>query len=160
WAWVSSSNRGHILRFIDRHLKPGGLVYVTYNALPGWTATMPLQRLVSMFAETASERSDRRIIAALDKVAAFAKAGCAMIAPDTVERLGKERENGNVAYLSHEYLNAHWSPCYQVDVARDMASAKLGYGATANLLENFPDLSLTREQRELVGTTPAAFAET
>ncbi|MGI6853536.1 class I SAM-dependent methyltransferase [Mesorhizobium sp. 1B3] len=160
WAWVSAANRAYIMQFIERHLKPGGLVYVTYNALPGWTSTMPLQRLVSMFAEAPSERSDRRIIAALDKVAAFAKAGSGMIEAEMLERLGKERENGNVAYLSHEYLNAHWSPCYQVDVARDMAAAKLSYGGTANLLENFPDLSLTQQQRELVAATPAAFAET
>eukprot|EP01035_Chromulina_nebulosa_P055017 gene55017-75385_t len=32
WSWVSEANRAHIVRFIDRHLKPGGLVYVTYNA--------------------------------------------------------------------------------------------------------------------------------
>lgn len=160
WAWVSAANRAYIVQFIDRHLKPGGLVYVTYNALPGWTSTMPLQRLVSMFAETDSERSDRRIIAALDKVAAFVKAGAGMLAPEMLERLGKERDKGNVAYLSHEYLNAHWSPCYQVDVARDMAAVKLSYAGTANLLENFPDLSLTPVQRELVASMPASFAET
>jgi SAM-dependent methyltransferase len=120
WAWVSAANRAHIVQFIDRHLKPGGLVYVTYNALPGWTSAMPLQRLVSMFADVASERSDCRIVTALDKVAAFAKAGAGMLPAEMLERLGKEREKGNVAYLSHEYLNAHWSPCYQVDVAREM----------------------------------------
>ncbi|HWK67643.1 MAG TPA: class I SAM-dependent methyltransferase [Rhizobiaceae bacterium] len=160
WAWVSAANRAHIVQFIDRHLKPGGLVYVTYNALPGWTSAMPLQRLVSMFADVASERSDCRIVTALDKVAAFAKAGAGMLPAEMLERLGKEREKGNVAYLSHEYLNAHWSPCYQVDVAREMSVAKLSYAGTANLLENFPDLSLTPEQRELVAGMPAALAET
>lgn len=160
WAWVSPANRAHIVAFIARHLKPGGLVYVTYNALPGWTSAMPLQRLLSMFAATGADRSDRRIVEALDIAAAYAAAGCGALPADMLERLGKEREKGNVAYLSHEYLNAHWSPCYQMDVARDFAEAKLTYAGTANLFENFPDLSLTPAQRELVAKAPAALAET
>lgn len=160
WAWVSAANRAYIVQFISRHLKPGGLVYVTYNALPGWTSAMPLQRMVSMFASMGVERSDKRVVAALEAAEAFAKAGSSAIAADMLERLGKERDKGNVAYLSHEYLNAHWAPCYQMDVARDLADAKLTYSGTANLFENFLDLSLNAAQRELIANTPAALVET
>lgn len=160
WAWISTANRGHIVRFIDRHLKPGGLVLVTYNALPGWTSVMPLQRLVSMFAAFDHDRSDRRIVNALDIARAYGEAGSSAIPADLLERLEKERAKGNLAYLSHEYLNAHWAPCYQMDVARDMAEAKLTYVGTANLLENYPDLSLTPQQRELIAGVPKAFVET
>ena len=40
-------------RFIDRRLKPGGLIYVSYNAMPGWTADAPFQYLVREIAGTA-----------------------------------------------------------------------------------------------------------
>jgi SAM-dependent methyltransferase len=160
WAWVSAANRAHIVRFIDRYLKPGGLVYVTYNALPGWTSAMPLQRMLAMFAGVGHERSDRRIVHALEIAGAYAEAGSGAIPGEFLERLNKESASGNLSYLSHEYLNAHWAPCYQMDVSRDMAAAKLSYIGTANLLENYPDLSLTPQQRELVARAPKAFAET
>lgn len=160
WAWVSAANRRHIVQFIGRRLKPGGLVYVTYNALPGWSSMMPLQRLIAMVAGTSMDRSDRRTLAAIDTAKAYLEAGSDLITTEMLERLDKQRNDGNAAYLSHEYLNEHWSPCYQIDVARDLAEAKLSYAAAASIFENFPDLSLTAAQRELLAQTPAMLAET
>ena len=159
WSWVSRENRRHIVDFASRHLKPGGLLYITYNALPRWSATTPMQRLVSLFASLDNDRSDRRVLRALDMARAFSKAGADMIPVEMLDRLDKERAQGT-AYLSHEYLNAHWAPCYQVDVAADLADAKLSFVATANLFENYPDLSMTGDQRSLVEGLPAAYAET
>ena len=157
WSWVSIENRAHIVRFIDRHLKPGGLVYVTYNALPGWASAVPLQRMLYMFGTVGSDRSDRRIVDALAMVREFADAGVRALPQELLESLSKEK---NLAYLSHEYLNEHWAPCFHADVARDLATAKLSYVGTANILENFPDVSLSKEQRELLARAPAAISET
>lgn len=46
YSWISTNNRSHIVKFIRRRLKPGGLVYVSYNTLPGWAPVMPLRRLM------------------------------------------------------------------------------------------------------------------
>lgn len=35
-----------IVAFIDLFLKPGGLVYGSYNCMPGWAAMAPFQRLL------------------------------------------------------------------------------------------------------------------
>src|SRR5699024_3364081 len=61
---------------------------------------------------------------------------------------------------AHEYLNAHWAPCYQQDVAAALADAKVSFAASANMFDNFPALCLTEEQRRLVDETPAGFRET
>jgi SAM-dependent methyltransferase len=61
YTWVDSVNRGHITEFIDRYLKPGGIVYVSFNALPGWAASMPLQRLLVEFGNAHPNRSDVQI---------------------------------------------------------------------------------------------------
>lgn len=159
WSWVSPENRRHIVAFAAKHLKPGGLFYVTYNALPRWTPSMPMQRLLRLAASLDTGRSDRRVMSALDIARAFTDAGADMIPVEMLDKLDKERGEGT-AYLSHEYLNLHWSPCYQVDVAGDLADAKLSFVATANLFENYPDLSMTDEQRRLVESLPAAYAET
>lgn len=160
WSWVSLENRRFIVEFIDHYLKPGGLVYVSYNAQPGWTDAAPLQRLLRMGAGLSQARSDRRVLQALDLATAFSNAGAISLPPEMLERLGKQKTEDAVAYLSHEYLNEHWSPCYHADVAADMAGAKLNYVGTANLLENFPALMLRPEQLALLADLPPAIAET
>lgn len=160
WSWVSAENRAHIVAFLDRRLKPGGLAYVTYNALPGWVSALPMQRLIASLARIGHGRSDGRVADAISMVRRFAEAGSPALPMDMVERLEKERDRGNVAYLSHEYLNEHWSPCFHADVASALAAAKLELVGTANILENFPDLSLTAAQRALLDEVPGEMRET
>src|SRR5437588_113040 len=38
--------RGFAADLASRRLKPGGLLYVGYNALPGWASVEPLRRLM------------------------------------------------------------------------------------------------------------------
>ena len=45
-ARVSPAKRSALLAFADRMLRPGGLLYVSYDALPGWAAVEPLRRLM------------------------------------------------------------------------------------------------------------------
>jgi hypothetical protein len=53
-------------------------------------------------------------------------------------------------YLAHEYMNDAWAPCFISDVAQALSGAKLEWVASANLIENFPELTLSQEQRALV----------
>ncbi|MBP8937609.1 MAG: class I SAM-dependent methyltransferase [Agrobacterium sp.] len=39
YSWIAKEHRDTIVRFIDRKLKPGGLVYISYNCLPGWSGS-------------------------------------------------------------------------------------------------------------------------
>jgi SAM-dependent methyltransferase len=41
YSWVDKQAQNALLQFIDRHLNPGGLVYVSYNAIPGRAADLP-----------------------------------------------------------------------------------------------------------------------
>src|SRR5580704_12829447 len=36
YTWVDRPTRAALREFIDRRLKPGGLAYISYNAMPGW----------------------------------------------------------------------------------------------------------------------------
>jgi predicted O-methyltransferase YrrM len=69
WTWVNAENRAHIVEFIRRYLKPGGIVYLDYNALPGRSSELPLQRMLLEYAGLSSNRSDVRI----HEAAAFAE---------------------------------------------------------------------------------------
>ena len=38
WSWISNANRAAVVEFLRRKLKPGGVLYISYNASPGWAA--------------------------------------------------------------------------------------------------------------------------
>jgi SAM-dependent methyltransferase len=45
YSWVGPQVRADMRTFLDRHLKRSGLVYLSYNAMPGRAADLPFQRL-------------------------------------------------------------------------------------------------------------------
>ena len=45
-SWVGPGKRKAILDFASAKLKRGGLLYVSYNALPGWASIEPLRQLM------------------------------------------------------------------------------------------------------------------
>ena len=45
YSWISRTQQQNLVRFIHRCLKPGGVVYNSYNAKPGKTNLEPVRRL-------------------------------------------------------------------------------------------------------------------
>jgi SAM-dependent methyltransferase len=151
YSWISPENRRAVVSLCGACLEPGGLLYVSYNALPGWLPGLPIQRLIADCAALFPERSDVRVDKALDIVAALHEAKAPHLAlGSAVEDILKVRGTRHLDYLAHEYLNGSWSPMWHADVRAEMAAAKLEYAGSARLLENFDDLSMTPAQREVV----------
>jgi len=155
WSWIAPELRDSILRFIGDHLKPGGLVYVSYNARPAWNQIEPVQRLIYELAATIPGQSDHAVETA---IGILNRLFDAKIVPerfqDAVKRLTGFVRQGRSTYLAHEYLNSHWQPLYHADVARSLAHAKLDYVGSASLLRNFENLGLSREQISLLDEIP------
>lgn len=149
YSWISPENRSHIVDFIRRKLKPGGLVYISYNTLPGWANAMPMRRLLVDHAATRSGPIAPRIDQALVFVDSMIKLGAgyftqnAGVAP-RFERMQPMSRN----YLAHEYFNRDWTPFYFQDVARELAGAKLSFVASAHLLDHVDAISLTNDQSQ------------
>ena len=47
WSWISDENRAVIVDFIRKKLKVGGVLYISYNTLPGWAAFAPMRHLMT-----------------------------------------------------------------------------------------------------------------
>lgn len=149
WSWISESNRQAILEFIRRNLKVGGVLHISYNALPGRSATAPLRQLLKYHEQTIGEMGyslDQRARESLN----FAKKIKAMgagyfqhnqVLDKTLEQLDKH----DIVYISHEYFGSHWKPMYFSEVASDLAKADLQYATSAHLLDHIPTLTLTAE---------------
>lgn len=152
YSWISAENRQAIVRFIGRHLKPGGVVYISYNTMPGWAPIMPLRRLLVDHAGT----STGPILPRIEQALAFAqtmhdKGGRYFTAnpglKDRLQLLSKQPRS----YLAHEYMNRDWTPFYFADVAQELSEAKLGFGCSANLMDHIDSVSLLPDQQSVLG---------
>jgi SAM-dependent methyltransferase len=68
YSWISPENRQRIVAFLRQRLKPGGLAYISYDAMPGWAAMAPLRRVLVQHAASSGTHSE----AALQQAFAFA----------------------------------------------------------------------------------------
>ncbi len=152
YTWVSRANQQHIVQFLARYLKPGGVVYVGYNTLPGWATAFPIQRLVRELAAVHPGNSLQKMTDFKSLMAALVdvKADFVTGHPD-VGRLARGF-NDNAAYLAHEYLNEHWQPIYHADLVRDLSEAKLDYVGSAALSQSFWQATLSPEQVALINS--------
>jgi len=150
-SWVSPESRRQVVDFVNRKLKPGGLVFASYNTLPGWAPVMPLRRiLVDSAARQAGPIAPR-----IDEALAFAdtllKADAGYFRQNSAagSRLGSMMPMSR-NYLAHEYFNRDWTPFYFEDVATELSAAKLSFVGSVNLLDHIDEISLTEEQQKLL----------
>ena len=148
WTWVAPEVREGIVRLLGTKLKPGGLCHASYNVLPAWRSMLGLQRLIREGGSHLASRSDRQAQRGLDLARRLAEAegsGIDFHARAMLDHIADKP----VAYLAHEFMNIHWSPCFHLDVAAQLSQAKLSFAGSGRLLENFPDLILDAGPRQI-----------
>ena len=126
YSWIAAEHRATIVEFIRRKLKPGGLVYISYNSLPGWSAAAPMRHLMYMHGKAHGGPTVGRLEPALAFVNRIieSNAGFFRVNPSLKERFAKTKDL-NRNYLAHEYLNDAWTLLYHSDVAAEMGEAIL-----------------------------------
>lgn len=155
FSWVSAENREHITRFIADRLKPGGLVYVSYNTQPGWAAAMPLRRLLTDHAAQGNGPLSTRITDAMAYARTLKQAGAGLFANNSpaAKRLA-QMSKMPMNYIAHEYFNRDWTPFHFEDLAAELAQAKLGFLGSAHLMDNSDDLRFDAKQQALLTAEP------
>jgi SAM-dependent methyltransferase len=148
WTWVSRDNHKLIAEFAARHLRPGGIFYVSYNCFPGWSPAYPLRQVFALHERYATGSGDvtKRIDAALKFSGALldARPLFARTATGVEDRL-KLISTQSRDYLAHEYFNRDWNCMFFTDVADALATAKLDFATTAEPLDLVDPVNLTAE---------------
>ncbi len=150
WSWIPPAAQAGIVRLLGQKVRPGGLVHLSYNTLPGWQERIGVARIIREAGQRVAGRSDVQARAGLQVVKdlAAAQAHFAITGP-SVANLVNTLDNASVHYLAHEFMNTHWQPCFVMDVAAALSEAKLEWIAAGNLPDNFPELMMTEPQREI-----------
>lgn len=147
WSWISDENKSHIVTFARKHLKPGGVLYLSYNALPGRAASGPLRHLLSSYDEFAQSDSnpESRTRQAIDFATSSLQHSIYKNTVPWIMDAANELRNQDPNYLLNEYFNAHWDSVYFLDMVKWLGDAKLTFCASAQAIDNIPDVAITAE---------------
>jgi SAM-dependent methyltransferase len=153
-SWVAPQVRDEILAIARRNLAPGGLLLVSYNAMPGWAHLQPIRGILLQYAALRQGDSVQRVRDALAYLV-FIRDKHAKYFDDNpraaayVDALLKQ----DARYLVHEYLHEHWTSFYFAEVSAMFGSAGLTFVGCLPVFTNFWDLCVRPEFQELFRTT-------
>jgi len=157
WSWISNENRTVIVDFVRRKLKPGGVLYISYNTQPGWAAMVPMRDLLAQHYQ--AHRGTGEFLQRVENTLAFAEqllAANPLFAranPQIAQRLEKIKTQDR-NYVAHEYFNGHWHPMSFSQMAEWLAPAKMQWATSAHFLDAITALNLTAEQQQLLAGIP------
>jgi SAM-dependent methyltransferase len=150
WSWISDDNRRAIVDFLARKLRVGGVLYISYNTLPGWGTFAPMRHLMTEHAEVIGAEG-RGIVNRINDAIEFSDKLLATnplflrANPQIAERIKKLKDQ-NRHYLAHEYFNRDWHPMHFATMRDWLEPAKLSYAASAHFFDHIEPINLTQEQ--------------
>lgn len=143
YSWVPDNVRQEITAFASSRLKPGGLMMVSYNALPGWAHLEPLRRWLNREAQRVSGPLIERAQTAFLETQRLAKSGAKYFSMHpALENHLDELSKKDIRYVIHEYLTPHHRAFYCDEVADAFSSADLDFVGTMNPADNYTELSV------------------
>lgn len=154
WSWVSENVRHEIISIIERFLLPGGVVYLSYNVLPGRAPILPMQRLIHHTANAFSDHADQGLTAALAVLGSALPISNYTQDTPSVQEWWHDIQQQNPTYLRHEYLGAAWQPMNVADIAAKLSTSKLSFISSADVQEQLLDLQLSNEQQTWLSAIP------
>lgn len=137
YSWVGAGIRKQILEIVRRKLKPGGLVYVSYNCLPGWSELIPLWKMMNAHTSDLEMDSLSKARHGLTLLETLRDNGARYFTETPAAGRYLDKMLGrNLSYVAHEFCNDTFEPQYFIDVAGDFSSAGLRYAGTAKIHRN------------------------
>jgi SAM-dependent methyltransferase len=150
-SWVGQTAQEAIVEVLRQRVQPEGIVYASYNCMPGWAPLLPIRQFMLQVKHSHATSSDRQVALALDLLGKLKDAHAHYFAanPAAEQQLDRMRQQDR-AYLAHEFLHEHWDLFPFADLAARLAAAKLNYVASATLPENFDHYAVPQALAPLV----------
>ncbi len=136
YSWVPLKERALVLAFLRKFLKPGGAVYVTYNAKPGANRMEPFRRLFREVGRGMRLDIGQRLLATRDlyqrlsDVRAPGLAGA--LPPQALANLSNMPQNA----IAADYANEFEDSLYVTEVVSDFAAIDCVLAGTAEMSES------------------------
>ena len=136
YSWVSTEVRQEIRQFIKSFLKPGGCLYVGYNAMPGFRDTEPMRHLVQQHINSSTNEDVRQAIQeGIAHLRALRDAGAGFFGNSPMA--GKRLDNwlqDDQRYLEGELLAGDHCAYYFADIQKEMNTVGLEWVCPADII--------------------------
>lgn len=152
WSWISDASRAAIIRLVRERLKPGGVLFVSYNVSTGWGPLAPLRDVLAEYARReATGKLVDRINGSIDFADRLIAANAAYFTQTTGVKEHLERmKRHDRSYLAHEYYNAEWEPMSFPTVADQFGEAKLAWASSATIFDMLPGIGIPLAAHEVI----------
>ncbi|MFO0613011.1 MAG: class I SAM-dependent methyltransferase [Polyangiaceae bacterium] len=151
-SWISPEKRRAMFDVARALLTPGGIFFVSYNALPGWSAIEPLRRLLLDATRDMEADPIARARRGIEFARALLDGGARYFAENPGARAVLEMiEQKDLAYVVHEYFHDHWHPLYFRDLATELTSHSedpFTFAGQYPLYANYTELAIPERLRD------------
>ncbi len=156
WSWISRENQQYIVDFLEKHLKVGGVVYISYNVSPGFQLVEPVRNLMKQFDDSMlapTVDNDARMLAMQEYLVRLFKHSPSFLqANPSVVNYALEIFKKDAHYISNEYLNDDWDIIHFSDMAQTLERAKLQFACSSAGGQFFDKYRFTPEQSDFLST--------
>lgn len=152
YAWVPLRERALILSFARKFLKPGGAIWLSYNARPGWNKLDPFRRIFreALRGKTVDTHEGLRQARELYSQMFAARPIAGAAAPNALSFLDELPPDALIADFANDFAE----PLYVTDVAADFAAIDCILVGAADMSESLPVLLQHEPFRSLVPRMP------
>ena len=151
YSWVPKGIRESLIAILTAAVRSGGVVYVSYNAMPGWVSTLPFQHILRLLESSGATKGiaaievGRELFGKLEQ----ADSGVTRALPGLKARIeGTRKQPEN--YLVQEYLHENWHPLWCSQVMAELAGAKLDLAGSATMAEQLLPQILPQSHRDVL----------
>ncbi len=144
YSRVSPETRDHIIQFIQQKLRPGGLLMISYDALPGSAKIQPIRDMILTASQIEQGIAYLRYL--YEHQAAYFTDN-----PQAQQIVAQILEGERDSF---EFLNAHWTPLYFTEIAQTMAKAGLTFVGSLPLYSNYLEIATPLAFHEFLKTVP------
>lgn len=146
YSWVPEAVRNAIIGFIDDRLAPGGVVYISYNALPGGGSTSAIAEYFLHAAERYDGDARDKAARILDDLEDMREKGAPIFVlnPSAHHMLDRLRE-ADLGYVAHEFLAPSWRPFNFAEINAEMTGIGLRFAGDSIIAANLVEYAVPNE---------------
>ncbi|PAF54533.1 hypothetical protein BKH42_01085 [Helicobacter sp. 13S00482-2] len=154
YSWVDEKNRGYLCDFIDKKLKVGGGVYISYNVLPGFLELLPFRNVLKNYADfmlPKSKSTISKLDSGLDFFEKLSEVDAAFILKNEALKSQVEKiKDFSKSYLAHEFMNESWEIMDFLQIYKELSRANINFAFPAHFQSMWQHMVYNDNQKELL----------
>lgn len=153
YSWVDADIRRQILDIIDKHLAPGGGLYISYNAKPGQNNLQSLRDFLKVqqkYVTPHSKLPTESAVESFEVLEHLNQIGARFVKNNEALQGFINEFKDNPHYVVHEFLNSAWDSFSVLDIAEDLRDSQLSFLSRADVNPYLDEIIFPSEQFQFI----------